>query len=350
MGMEQGGYTTDSGGGDQGSYDYGGGGDFNLSMGAGGDTFAVDYASMYSPTDTGAGFDEYSFLGFDFAPPGTVSPGGDAIAWGGGAAPIDFAPYEQQWGLEPPRIEPIPDSMVGGGDLFGAYLDYYLEMGFDQLTAMELAAQDAAALSFRETTSEVGYADYQQSWPIEPPKYLELPDGPFYPLPYVPYEQSWPLEPPTPEPLPTPPPLPGPCPGGTYHPMENPYICVPFPPAQQQAPKPPQQQPKSSAQQAPRPPQQPAQAPCPVLTHWRNPRTGKCEPKPKCPAPSVFDAQVGACVLPNRQTVPPEPGPDAGDDGSNNNWWLLLLAAGAIAFATQGGGESEYTPRRRSRR
>jgi hypothetical protein len=340
MGMEQGGYTTDAGGGDQGSYDYGGGSDFNLSMGGGGDSFAIDFAGVYG----GVGSEPIDFAPYEpqwgLEPP-RIEPIPDTF--------IDFASYEQQWGIEPPRIEPIPDSIVGGGDLFGAYLDYYLEMGFDQLTAMELAAQDAAEQSIHSVTSEVGYADYQQSWPIEPPKYLELPDGPFYPLPYVSYEQSWPLEPPTPEPLPTPPPLPGPCPGGTYHPMENPYICVPFPPAQQQA----QQQPKPTQQQAPKPPlqpKQPAQAPCPALTHYRNPRTGKCEPKPKCPAPSVFDPQIGACVLPNRQTVPPEPEPDAGGEGSENNWWLLLLAAGAIAFATQGSGESDYTPRRRSRR
>ena len=137
--------------------------------------------------------------------------------------------------------------------------------------------------------------------------------------------------------------LPGYCPAGTYHPMDNPYACVPFPNQGQQGRG--QQPGKSGGQQQgkgssggsgsqQKPPQ-----PCPkgkVL----NMRTGQCVTPPKCPQGLVFDPQRNTCVKPSTAN------PTAAASLAGWPWWVWALIAGGVIYATSGDG-SEGRRRRR---
>jgi hypothetical protein len=353
--MEQGGYIE---GDEQGTYGYGGGGgDFNLSMGGGGDDYSIDL---------GGG-------GFDF---------GDADFFYG---------YGFDTGAE------YGDSgYQSGGDLYGAYVDYYTESGLDLMTAMELAAQDVAAGSIETITSEHGL----------------LPDalGPetFYGLPYIPdsfltpYTPIFPdLPPPLPPtvtpnipltvaqppqtPLPqTPttgqqpmaPGLPPACPTGQYHPFPlghpDQNKCIPFPPAQtgskpgtQQSPQAKastggssggaQQQPKcptgyfldpATKQCKPIPQGQPQSCP----TGYYRASTGQCLPIPKCTTPgTVFDQARGLCV-PKGTAISPLPEGVEGlfDELSKLPWWIWLALGGLLLLSRDGedGKKTTVTYRR----
>jgi hypothetical protein len=325
--MEQGGYIE---GDEQGTYGYGGGADFNLSMGGGGDAYSIDFGDS----------DFYYGYGFD-----TGAEYGDS-------------------------------GYQSGGDLYGAYVDYYTEAGLDLTTAMELAAQDAAAGSVEIATSERGL----------------LPDtlGPetFYGLPYIPdpfltpYTPIFPdLPPPAPPPVaPLPqspatqqPGLPPACPGGQYHPypighpQQN--ICIPFPPAQTSStPSPPKQTapapvpaPKAQQQQKcptgyyldpatkqckPIPQGQPQSCP----TGYFRASTGQCLPIPKCTTPgTVFDQARGLCV-PKGQAISPLPEGVEGLFGELGKlpWWLWLALGGLLLLSRDGedGKKTTVTYRR----
>lgn len=353
MGMEQGGYTTDAGGGDDFVYGYGGGGDeVSIDLGSGIDIGDADFYYGYG-FDTGA---EYGDSGY--------SP--------------------------------------GGGNLFDAYTDFYTESGFDLMTAMELAAQEVAAGSTKIVTDEYG--------PLP-----DISNQPFYGLPYIPDSFLTPYTPifpdlpeplppvitpliplnvqpppqvplpqiPTPGPQPIAPGLPPACPSGQYrpfpigHPDQN--KCVPFPPAQTGSR--PQAQPKPSA--APggtastsKPPAQkpPAQQACPK-GYYRDPATGQCKPIPqgqpqacpsgyfrasngqclpipKCTTPgTVFDQATGLCV-PKDQAISPLPEGVEGlfDELSKLPWWVWLALGGLILLSRDGeGGKRTTVTYRRAR-
>lgn len=382
MGMEDGSQYFGGGGSSGGGGDIGADmGDFNIGMGGGGDSFIIDYSQQ---TQDGAPID----WGFDTTSWPTL---GDASGGAGG----DFN-YGYGAGESPP-IDPVADSFIGfdpnqgffdmgggyvydagsgqvldtglyqgpidqsfgqgSGNLFDSYLDYYLQLGYDPLDAAQLAADQAAEGSIITETRERGLLP-------------DLPEGPYFPLPYVvdPYTYTPPYTPTFPEgpvPLPPivnpiiplvtqPPPripmppqnpygavpmapgLPPPCPGGQYHPFPIGHPeqnkCVPFPPPQVSTR--PGPVPGASAgggsrggssggsqQQQPCPtgytrdpitrqckPQAQAQAQqCPT-GYWMNPATRRCEPIPKCTSPgTVFDARSGQCV-PYRQALNPLPG------------------------------------------
>lgn len=126
--------------------------------------------------------------------------------------------------------------------------------------------------------------------------------------------------------------LPGYCPGGTYHPIDDPYACVPFP-VDPVTGKP--TRPRQTAQQKPQPakksapkvsPQNPQPCPAPGRT---NPATGKCE----CPKGLLYDAKTQRCIpatLSNRLT---QPGP------GGFPWWLLLLGGAVVIKAASNSGK-----------
>lgn len=125
-------------------------------------------------------------------------------------------------------------------------------------------------------------------------------------------------------------PYPGYCPRGTYHPVNDPYSCVPFPPndpnAQKQARQ--QQQQQQRAAQSARAAQKKQDQACPKdpagRPVWRNPQTGKCELAPQCPQGSKFDSTTRRCLTPQQAK-------DVYGDDYTWLWWVsggvLLLAA-----------------------
>lgn len=312
MGVEQGGTYLDEAGA------YGGAADFNLSMGAGGDSFAIDYASQY--------------------------------------APIDYAPYEPTTGLEPPVFEPLPGSPFGGSDYYIDYLNYWLDQGLDFTTATELAAQDVQEVAgesilistFREAPlPDTSLPSFPMQSFVDPWSWVQ---------PYTPIFPD--LPPPAPPPLPPSPAtrqpnLPPACPGGTYHPypighpQQN--ICVPFPPAQTGSR--PQQQQKAPAQQAPKPPtqqQRPQQQQCPT-GYTRDPLTGQCKPQQqaqtRCATPeTVFDQATGRCVSRAQAISPSSEGAEGLlDELTKLPWWIWLALGGLILLSRDGEGGKKTT-------
>lgn len=125
--------------------------------------------------------------------------------------------------------------------------------------------------------------------------------------------------------------LPGYCPAGTYHPLDDPFACVPFPidpvTGRQQAPRP-----RPAATQPQRKPSAPkvsAQNPQPCPPPGRtNPQTGRCE----CPQGLVYNTAQRRCVqatLTNR-LVSEGPG--------GLPWWALLLIGAVVLKAAKGSG------------
>jgi len=385
--MEQGGYTTDAGGGDQGSYDYGGGGDFNLSMGAGGDEYApgVDLA----PID----------WGFDTTSWPTLSEGSD---FGGGYLP----------GLDPSSgFVDLGDGFIydvntggvldtglwqggsGFDDVWRTEYEGWRAFGADEATAAAMADQALEAARAAEGAINIS----QSATELDKPP--ELPDlSVYYSLPYVPNYDPWttppytPTFPDLPAPLPpivtptfplvappvpqvtqTPtvpgsgaipkaPGLPPACPTGQYHPFPIGHPeqnkCIPFPPAQgtsssqQRAPSP-----VGGSQSKPPPQQQkpPQQQQCPT-GYCKHPQTGQCllipqgyfrHPttqvcSPRCTTPgTVYDQARGQCV-PVAQAVNPLSGSEAPGtqlpseltglfgDLKNIPWWLWIAGLGAL--------------------
>lgn len=131
--------------------------------------------------------------------------------------------------------------------------------------------------------------------------------------------------------------LPGYCPRGTYHPQNDPFACVPFPPDDSAAKKRAEQQKKAQQQAASalRKAQQQADRQCPKDPQgrpvWRNPQTGKCELVPQCPQGTKFDSTTRRCLTPAQ----------AKQLYGDNSWlWWLLIAAGVLVVATRDGGGS----------
>lgn len=312
MGMEQGEYI-----------DGNGGADFTYGYGAGGDEYAVDYASVYGGTP-------------------------------------DYAP-----GYEP-----------GGSDLFNTYLDYYLNAGLDPITAQAWAAEDAQGPAFQlegegqapaPTFPDFTFPFYELPYIPEPFLTPYTPTFPEYGLPPPP-DESLPPSPVTQQPN-----LPPACPGGQYHPypighpQQN--ICIPFPVSQTPSPtqQPKSGQPPSPIQQAPKPPAQQQQQKCPT-GQYRDPVTGQCKPIPqgqpqacptgyyrasngqclpipKCTTPgTVFDQARGLCV-PAGQAISPLPEGVEGlfDELKKLPWWIWLALGGLILLSRDGEGGRKTT-------
>lgn len=136
--------------------------------------------------------------------------------------------------------------------------------------------------------------------------------------------------------------LPGYCPQGTYHPVNDPYACVPFPPNDPNAKKQANQQQKAqqAAANAARKAQQQQDKACPKDPQgrpvWRNPATGKCELAPVCPQGQKFDSTTRRCLTTAQVK----------EIYGDNNWWIWLLIAGGALVVLNSGGESSGRRRR----
>jgi len=91
--------------------------------------------------------------------------------------------------------------------------------------------------------------------------------------------------------------LPGYCQKGSYHPINDPFACVPFPNDDATKRKQATVQRQGAQQQArqKRVQQQAANKTCPKNT-WRNPKTNNCEPIPKCAPGTKFDQVSAQCL------------------------------------------------------
>lgn len=381
MGMEDGSNYFDSGGsGDVGGGSYDLGGDFIYGYGQGGGDFVLDPG---------------------FGLPDNISPEGDAIAWGfdttswptldqGG----DFGPVADQALMIDPYTgfidtgsgylyDPVADQFydlsADQGDEWRGIYDDWRAFGVDPETAAQLADQDYQAL--RESQGVISISQSAQELPNLP----DLPQGQFFPLPYTGYDpwQSPPyvptfedtsIPPPPglpPSPASSQPNLPPACAPGTYHPypighpQQN--ICVPFPAAQTQAPKPPT---GGSSQPAPKPPtQQPKPPACPT-GYTRDPATGQCRPTaqsqqcapgqyysqrlrkcmkpPTCASGFVFDPVLEGCVRVGTQTnTLPAPGGGLSDLFANTPPWLWAALLASLVLLSSGNGDNRQVSFRR---
>lgn len=113
---------------------------------------------------------------------------------------------------------------------------------------------------------------------------------------------------------------PGYCSKGTYHPVNNPYACVPFPPDDPNGKKArQQQQQQQKANAAARAAQKKQDQQCPK-GYFKNPTTGKCQPIPQCPQGTAFDSRTQKCLTPAQAKEL------YGQDWS----WLWLVLAGVV--------------------
>lgn len=129
-----------------------------------------------------------------------------------------------------------------------------------------------------------------------------------------------------PETGPTTAPLPGYCPQGQYHPLNDPYACVPFP--------------------SPTAPTRPGQTPGPA------PAKPVTRPKPTaagaCPAPFVYDAKSKKCQLPpcppgqqfsvtQRKCIPVSQITPADKVTDGAFPWWAIIAGGVVLIALSSG-------------
>lgn len=130
--------------------------------------------------------------------------------------------------------------------------------------------------------------------------------------------------------------LPRYCPQGTYHPVNDPFACVPFPPNDPNAKKQASNQRKAqqAAANAARKAQQQQDKQCPKDPQgrpvWRNPQTGKCELAPVCPQGQKFDSTARRCLT----------AAQAKELYGDNNWLMWLLIAAGVLVVVKSGGNS----------
>lgn len=223
----------------------------------------------------------------------------------------------------------------GGGDLWNDFFYWFLDQGFDPFEAAAMADAESAAGSIVISTEEPGSLP---EIPANLPGVIPAPYDPFT----VPLPEMFANDPVPPGPMPA---LPGYCPAGYYHPVSDPYSCIPFPGENRPAARKQAQQRAQQQQQQAQKRQQQQQQPCPT-GQVRYPYTGKCVPQqcpqgtrrnpatgecvksaqqgqlPQCPPNRVYDLQKKKCVVPGSST------------GSSNTWlWLLLIAGGAVVIS-----------------
>jgi len=320
---------------------------------------------------------------------GAIDYGFDTTSWptfdeyyGGGGLPPDYAPgfgpssgfmdlgggylYDPSTGgvLDTGLYQgPIGSFDTGqSSDIWQTAYENWLGVGLDPNTAAQYAEADVEAIRASQGVISIPYSEAQQA---PPPILPNLPEQ-YFALPPPPYDYGfWAGYSPTfPEeyfPLPPPPSdvaqpnLPPYCPAGQYHPypighpQQN--LCVAFPSAQQQAPKPPSAT-SGTPPLAPKPPAQqkpPTQQQCPQ-GYYRT-STGQCLPIPKCTTPeTVFDRARGICV-PRGQAVSPLPSEaeDLFANLKNIPWWVWLALGGAFLLSRDDGGKKTTVTYRRAR-
>jgi len=204
-------------------------------------------------------------------------------------------------------------------DQFGNYWEYdWFNLPVDDTLRAETLSIDTFAPfkqpDYRDITGELDYRDNIWDW------LTKLGPSPAQPVPQY-------------GPAGTGQGLPGYCPRGTYHPINDPFACVPFPAndpnAKKQASS--QQKTQQAAANAAKKAQQAQDKACPKDPQgravWRNPQTGKCELVPQCPPGAKFDSATKRCLT----------AAQAKELYGESNWWLwLLLGAGALVVISSG--------------
>ena len=221
------------------------------------------------------------------------------------------------------------------GSDFQAYLLDYSEPGLNYVTDPYSNTPD-----FSDWTN---YYRYGPDAFLQTSEQSPLPRGfdPFALPPFDPYRDIWPWlndrgpGPAQLDPSGQPQQLPGYCPRGTYHPVNDPYACVPFPADNNEAKKraQQQQQTRQQAAQAMRRAQQQRDRQCPKLPNGQatvfNPQTGKCEAVPPCQQGTKFDSTTRRCLTPAQ----------AKELYGDNSWlWWLLIGGGVLLIATRDNG------------
>lgn len=251
-----------------------------------------------------------------------------------GFAPIDdfiFDDYSFDWW----------DSSWGGNWWEGSDGGDDWWNNFDPVTGDWVDPSEYETLVNIETREPVALPSGQPNWwdvfnPESPPIIVD------YRLPYYSDVPDWKATEPQAK-------LPGYCVPGTYHPISDPFKCVPFPAdpvarkaAQRQAAQ--QQAAQQRAQQQPK---------CPPNQIF-NSQLKRCVPK--CPSGQVFVPPANRCLTPprcqqglrfNASTGRCEKATGLFDTVKGWPWWIWLLIAGGVVVATNQG---ESAPRRRRTR
>lgn len=133
--------------------------------------------------------------------------------------------------------------------------------------------------------------------------------------------------------------LPGYCPPGYYHPIEDPYNCVPFP--VQGAPGAPGGAGQGSgsgsggsSSRTPAPAPAPAPPPRPPCPPPYREQAGRCMP-PACPEGQLFNPNTNKCE--RIFTMMPAPGAPAAGQREGVPSWLWIVLGGAVLIAATGG-------------
>ena len=313
---------------------------------------------------------------------GSIDYGFDTTSWptfdeyyGSGGLPPDYAPgfdpssglvdlgggygYDPSTGgiLDTGLWQGFDGSQVTGDDLWRTEYEGWIAFGLDPASAASQADQ-----ALEEARASAGAINISQS-ASELTKSPELPDiGQYFPLPFVSTYKPWqsppyiPTFPNLPAPQPPVPRLPGYCPQGTYHPIDDPYSCVPFPQAttnqqqQQQQQRPGQQSSSGSEAQASRPQQQQQQQqqqPCPT-GYCKHPQTGRCIPIPQGYA---RHPQTQVCTPQTAQASPLPIPSEAGDLWANLKglpWWVWLAVGGLFLLSRDDDGRTTTVRYRRA--
>lgn len=286
-----------------------------------------DYFNDYE--EYGSGWDDLYFDALDWG----FNPGEAAFfadgGYGGGSWWDNFDPLSGDY------AGGGSNSPGSNGDLWNDFFYWYLDQGYDPFEAATLADAESSD-SIRIDTWEPGILP---QIPDDLPGVIPAPYDPYT----IPLPELFANDPAPPGPLP---PLPGYCPQGYYHPVSDPFKCVPFPDESKPAARKKAQQKAQQQQQQAQKRQQQQQQPCPT-GQVRYPYTGKCVPQqcpqgtkrnpatgecvktqqqgelPRCPDPRlVYDLQKKKCVVPGSSS------------GSSNSWlWLLLIAGGAVVIS-----------------
>lgn len=248
--------------------------------------------------------------------------------WFGGGGGDSYTDYDflmieggDQW----PSFDPIPLPEMGPAPTTGWWQDFY-DLFSPDPDAPTLTIDTVEAGNWPDYRTITGGLDYQSNiWDW----LTNLGPGPAQLDPQYGPANDAPL-------------LPGYCPKGTYHPVNDPFACVPFPAndpnAKKQASS--QQKAQQAAANAAKKAQQQQDKACPKhpqgLPVWKNPATGKCEVVPQCPQGAKFDSTTKRCLT----------SAQAKELYGESNWWIWLLIAGG-ALVVMNSGDSGGSGRRR---
>lgn len=244
---------------------------------------------------------------------------------GGGDSYNDYDFLMIEGGDDWPMLGPIPMPEMGPAPTTGWWQDWYDLLSQETISHPDFdafAQTQVQQPSYRDITGDLDYRPNFWDWlsdfgpgPAQlDPQYGPAGDGSL---------------------------LPGYCPKGTYHPVNDPFACVPFPPSDPNAKKPAaQKKAEQAAMNAAKKIQQAADKGCPKDPQgrpvWRNPQTNKCELKPPCGTGLKFDSTTRRCLTPA----------EVKELYGDNNWLIWALIALGVIVVVKGSGGSGGRRRR----